>query len=225
MDNCRILPRSNPASEYPSDFDVILLEEDAPYDGLDALRAHPSIKSVTPQRMVHRTLKYIPINDEVNGQNAENEMPDIDSENDAKEEERLLNELLEKLQSESRTDDEDENGQFQNFRRGLASSATSVDDETPAAPAKSPSNASRGRENAAYAASNSRYHSNRRLLRATIPRQITSWLNADGLWGMSVTGKGIRVAVFDTGLAKNHPHFKRVKERTNWTNEKVNNIS
>ncbi|CAG0912859.1 unnamed protein product, partial [Notodromas monacha] len=29
------------------------------------------------------------------------------------------------------------------------------------------------------------------------------------------------VAVFDTGLSKNHPHFKKIKERTNWTNEKT----
>lgn len=29
------------------------------------------------------------------------------------------------------------------------------------------------------------------------------------------------MAVFDTGLPKNHPHFKKVKERTNWTNEKM----
>lgn len=217
------MPRLNPATEYPSDFDVILLEEDAPYDGLEALRSHPSIRSVTPQRMVHRTLKYIPINDETNDPNIE--VPGLDSEKDAKEEEHLLNELLEKLQSEAHSDDDDENGQFQHFRRGLASSAANDENETPAAaaaaaPVKNANNGSRERDNAAYVATNSRHHSNRRLLRATIPRQITSMLKADGLWGMSVTGKGIRVAVFDTGLAKNHPHFKRVKERTNWTNEK-----
>ena len=36
-------------------------------------------------------------------------------------------------------------------------------------------------------------------------------------------GAGVRVAVFDTGLASDHPHFKkgRVKDRTNWTNEKT----
>jgi subtilisin family serine protease len=27
--------------------------------------------------------------------------------------------------------------------------------------------------------------------------------------------------VFDTGLAKTHPHFKKIKERTNWTTEKT----
>jgi membrane-bound transcription factor site-1 protease len=30
-----------------------------------------------------------------------------------------------------------------------------------------------------------------------------------------------QVAVFDTGLSKTHPHFKKIKERTNWTNEKT----
>ena len=41
------------------------------------------------------------------------------------------------------------------------------------------------------------------------------------LWEMGVTGAGVEVAVFDAGLSKTHPHFKRVKERTNWTNEKT----
>ena len=64
------------------------------------------------------------------------------------------------------------------------------------------------------------HHHSRRLLRS-VPRQITSVLQADVLWELGVTGAGVRVAVFDTGLSKTHPHFKRVKERTNWTNEKT----
>ena len=36
-------------------------------------------------------------------------------------------------------------------------------------------------------------------------------------------GSGVKVAIFDTGLAADHPHFKkdRVKDRINWTNEKT----
>lgn len=60
----------------------------------------------------------------------------------------------------------------------------------------------------------------RKLLR-TVPRQITTVLNADVLWEMGITGAGVKVAVFDTGLSKVHPHFKKIKERTNWTNEKT----
>lgn len=35
-----------------------------------------------------------------------------------------------------------------------------------------------------------------------------------------LAGSGVKVAVFDTGLSKTHPHFKRIAERTDWTNEK-----
>jgi len=35
-----------------------------------------------------------------------------------------------------------------------------------------------------------------------------------------ILGKGVKVAVFDTGLAKSHPHFKVVKDQTDWTDEK-----
>jgi membrane-bound transcription factor site-1 protease len=60
----------------------------------------------------------------------------------------------------------------------------------------------------------------RKLMRA-VPLQITSALQADVLWGMGFSGKGVKVAVFDTGLPKGHKHFKKVKERTNWTEEKT----
>ncbi|OXU18499.1 hypothetical protein TSAR_005671 [Trichomalopsis sarcophagae] len=60
----------------------------------------------------------------------------------------------------------------------------------------------------------------RKLLRA-IPRQITTILQAETLWKLGVTGQGVKVAIFDTGLAASHPHFKKIKERTNWTNEKT----
>ncbi|CAG9558251.1 unnamed protein product [Danaus chrysippus] len=61
-------------------------------------------------------------------------------------------------------------------------------------------------------------YTSRKLLR-TVPRQITSVLKADLLWSLGVTGEGIKVAVFDTGLARHHPHFGRVRERTDWTGE------
>ncbi len=34
-----------------------------------------------------------------------------------------------------------------------------------------------------------------------------------------LTGTGVRVAIFDTGLRRDHPHFRNIKERTNWTDE------
>jgi membrane-bound transcription factor site-1 protease len=33
----------------------------------------------------------------------------------------------------------------------------------------------------------------------------------------------VRMAVFDTGVRSDHPHFKRIKERSNWTHENTLN--
>lgn len=143
--NWKILSRDNPASDYPSDFDVVVLQDTEKLSGLNALNEHPLVKRVTAQRMVSRTLKFV---------------------NDGVRRSRSSLSL---------------NNQFWQ--------AT-------------------GR------------HTSRRLLRA-IPRQITSILQADSLWNMGITGKGVKVAVFDTGLSKTHPHFRKIKERTNWTNEKT----
>lgn len=91
----KILPRLNPASDYPSDFDLIILEEDASSNGLAALLSHPFIRSVTPHRMVHRTLKYVPLTKTEESQVQQN----IDTTNaeldDA--EHKLLQELFDKV--------------------------------------------------------------------------------------------------------------------------------
>jgi hypothetical protein len=41
------------------------------------------------------------------------------------------------------------------------------------------------------------------------------------LWQSGVRGGGVRVAVFDTGLRSDHPHFTNVREVTNWTDERT----
>ena len=55
----KILSRDNPASGFPSDFDVVLLEETDKHNGLNALTDHPLVRRVTPQRVVFRSLKYV----------------------------------------------------------------------------------------------------------------------------------------------------------------------
>ena len=63
-------------------------------------------------------------------------------------------------------------------------------------------------------------HKSRKLMR-TVTKPVTQELQADILWNAGYKGQGVSVAVFDTGLSENHPHFKNVKDRTNWTNEKT----
>ncbi|CAH1968449.1 unnamed protein product [Acanthoscelides obtectus] len=146
ISNWKIIERENPASDYPSDFDVVILTDTDKLEGLNALNSHPAVKRVTAQRMVSRTLKFI-------------------------------------------------NPEYVRYGRKSLNS-------------KNPFWQATGR------------HTSRRLLRA-VPRQITTVLQADSLWNMGITGKGIKVAIFDTGLSKTHPHFRKIKERTNWTNEKT----
>lgn len=229
IDSWKILSRRNPASEFPSDFEVILLAEREPYNGLGALESHRSVKSITPQRMVHRSLKFIPIQEDssnsASNQSTENDINNDgdDDDNDDEENEKIFQELLDKLTAPMEDSDSDENAKCTNGEcetKGIHRTLASINSKNGSPKTddvqSTNTNSSRDRDGP-YG--NPR-HSNRRLLRATIPRQITSMMKADALWSMSVTGKGVRVAVFDTGLSKNHPHFRRVKERTNWTNEK-----
>lgn len=57
--NWKIIPRNNAASMYPSDFDVVHLKETDKDEGLRALSNHPLVKTVSPQRLIHRTLKFV----------------------------------------------------------------------------------------------------------------------------------------------------------------------
>uniref|UniRef100_A0A6I8S805 Membrane-bound transcription factor site-1 protease n=1 Tax=Xenopus tropicalis TaxID=8364 RepID=A0A6I8S805_XENTR len=157
----KIVPRNNPASDYPSDFELIEIKT-SQRDTVLTLEDHPNIKRVTPQRRVFRSLKFV-----------ESEMPAPCNET----------KWSQKWQS-SRP-----------LRRTSLSLSSGFWHAT-------------GR------------HSSRRLLKA-IPRQVAQTLQADVLWQLGYTGSNVKVAVFDTGLSEKHPHFKNVKERTNWTNEKT----
>ncbi|KNA22459.1 hypothetical protein SOVF_033990 [Spinacia oleracea] len=53
--------------------------------------------------------------------------------------------------------------------------------------------------------------------------QVTSLFGSDSLWSKGYTGAKVKMAIFDTGIRANHPHFRNIKERTNWTNENTLN--
>ncbi|KAK1314323.1 hypothetical protein QJS10_CPA06g00676 [Acorus calamus] len=64
---------------------------------------------------------------------------------------------------------------------------------------------------------NSSTHRGRKL---TMDRsQVTSMFGAERLWSKGYTGARVKMAIFDTGIRADHPHFRNIKERTNWTNE------
>lgn len=201
----QIITRSNPAADlYASDFDVVQVEEREPYLNVAAIALlHPHVRSVTPQRIVQRSLKYIRIEEgDDEEQEEEPEEPESEPQTHSKgdfEDAELLNDVILNLS--------------QNMDTQQVDTADTDDIDG------SPSPGTRQLLTSDPAMNETNRVQNRRLLRA-IPRQITSLLKADVLWGMGITGRGIKVAVFDTGLAKSHPHFKRIKERTNWTNEK-----
>lgn len=51
---------------------------------------------------------------------------------------------------------------------------------------------------------------------------VTELLGAPTLWNQyNVTGAGVRVAIFDTGMIENHPHFQNVLGIINWTDEQT----
>lgn len=61
----------------------------------------------------------------------------------------------------------------------------------------------------------------RQIFRA-IPgqRELVDELRVRSLWSdLGVTGAHVNVAVLDTGLEANHPHFRNVIERIDWTDE------
>lgn len=68
-----ILKRKNLASEYPSDFDLVQIPNNIKEASIAALLSHSSIKRVSPQQKVFRTLKYV--NETESDRTADIELP------------------------------------------------------------------------------------------------------------------------------------------------------
>ena len=54
-------------------------------------------------------------------------------------------------------------------------------------------------------------------------RHVVDAFDAAALWREGFSGKGVKTGVFDTGVRADHPHFRKIKERTNWTHERTLN--
>ncbi|EDQ87026.1 uncharacterized protein MONBRDRAFT_27758 [Monosiga brevicollis MX1] len=53
------------------------------------------------------------------------------------------------------------------------------------------------------------------------PAALVFHLQAHRLWALGYQGQGVRVAVFDTGIAATHRQIRNIVERTDWTDEHV----
>lgn len=58
--------------------------------------------------------------------------------------------------------------------------------------------------------------SSRRLL---APTSVAAAVGAPLVWAQGHKGAGVRIGIFDTGVAANHPHIAHIDERSNWTHE------
>ena len=61
----------------------------------------------------------------------------------------------------------------------------------------------------------------RRLLQNVNSDSVSHKYHADALWKRGFHGRGIRIAIFDTGLSNRHPHFRNIIDRSNWTDEQT----
>ncbi|CAD7699725.1 unnamed protein product [Ostreobium quekettii] len=61
--------------------------------------------------------------------------------------------------------------------------------------------------------------SRRKLLLMERSHSLTGLFEANKIFAKGHTGQGVKVGVFDTGVRKDHPHIRNIKERTNWTHE------
>ena len=62
-------------------------------------------------------------------------------------------------------------------------------------------------------------NASQRRLQSSQDRGMAMRLNARALYARGSKGKGVRVAIMDSGLPKSHPDIKHIAERTDWTDD------
>ncbi|KAL6064719.1 Membrane-bound transcription factor site-1 protease [Balamuthia mandrillaris] len=186
-----LVPRHNPASTFPTDFALIKVSgKNATREVLGPLQRSNQVKRVIPQRKFINALKEF----EVGHTHDDNHHHiNLHQDNDVKTADST-NRVHPVTPNKS-----SKYGQhvpFDGLMRGRQSGDFSSEDEE---------------------GWSQNFSTSRRLHSSLM--QVTHRLNADYLWDKTYTGTGVRVAIFDTGLRKDHPHFRNIRERTNWTDE------
>ena len=52
-------------------------------------------------------------------------------------------------------------------------------------------------------------------------RGLVEELGTPRLWDLGHKGAGVKVAIMDTGIREDHPHFENIVERTEWTHDGI----
>jgi len=228
MSHCPVpmkdVPRDNPAMKFPTDF-VVLRFSSTGFSNeqvdacLHTLRSNGAVKSVTAQKQYHlrRPLsvhRYAYPSDDGAGKQAGVPSVNIDSsdrEGDEHGDVDERNAAPSRGQARGNNCDEFDFGSFpapQRFRTHTHDAFLSEDVA--------------GLFDAASTEDCEKQFVGRRLLSTTTDGfSVTSELGASALWDKGFTGAKVRIAVFDTGLKDGHQHFRHVKERTDWTNQKI----
>jgi len=52
-------------------------------------------------------------------------------------------------------------------------------------------------------------------------RALVEELGTPKLWDLGHKGAGVKVAIMDTGIREDHPHFNNIMDRTEWTHDGI----
>mmetsp|Transcript_28999 Transcript_28999/g.55594 ORF Transcript_28999/g.55594 Transcript_28999/m.55594 type:complete len:1292 (+) Transcript_28999:258-4133(+) len=205
------IARHNPAARFPTDFGLIKLSDDLTVKGLQAMLVGvPFVKSVTAQQRIHRSLL-------------------------ARHLDRHLDRHVDQSTSEDPSPPRSHSRSEDVAPLDARDSGAGVEAEawSPPEPVKGPGRLQTKSSFDVHAdrdvlvwpevaAGNlTSDFSSRHLLSAR--RSITDAFQASALWQKGFSGAKVRMAVFDTGVRSDHPHFRHIKERSNWTHENTLN--
>ncbi|KAK3270783.1 Membrane-bound transcription factor site-1 protease, variant 2 [Cymbomonas tetramitiformis] len=205
--------RNNPAKRYPTDFGVLRVDEAALKAVQAAVALIPWVKDLTTQQKIFRSLSS-------------------ESDSDAKAQRAKGRKRGRKAGPRAGGGASGKSAERAEVHSGP--SAPRVDADLPWSPAvEKPPGRLRTKPTIGLDGDdsslgpddfgNASEHSRRQLLYSAGSKSITDAFSASTIWKKGFTGQKVKMAVFDTGVRLDHPHFKNIEERSNWTHENTLN--
>ncbi|CAM6083630.1 unnamed protein product [Calypogeia fissa] len=205
--------RRNPAAAFPTDFGLLRIQDDGREALLSQLAGVSFVRDVSPQMQFTRALTSEPSDSSstrssnTKKKNTE-EKKSFGSKSRGRREGGVGRWTMEAPEAEERVEKYDKQGELGQCEGKVGRRNTAMSFEDDELLKREP------------AVSNATLKLRGRSLLGMERSQITSMFEAEKLWARGYTGEKVKMAVFDTGVRADHPHFRNIKERTNWTNEK-----